>query len=204
MIISSCLKLGTQPNSQKSIHLNNNNPIVKTIKSSKLTKFVTKNFQSYLNHNNIQSEFESVTQRISDSEVSMEVERSWSSLAKSLSGIKLDTLVLLVMTSIIIPLFKSLKTSPIVGFLITGTLLGPGGLNFVSDIHMIDILGELGIVFFLFEMGLELSLERLLKMKRVVFGLGTSQYVLTTLFATAVGKLCGLSTAGLFLYLFVI
>jgi Kef-type K+ transport system membrane component KefB len=45
---------------------------------------------------------------------------------------------------------------------------------------MIDMLGELGIVFFLFEMGLELSIARLNAMKKDVFGLGTSQFLVTS------------------------
>lgn len=125
-----------------------------------------------------------------------EVARSWQSLSNNLSGLKLDSLFLLIVTSTIVPLFKKLKTSPIIGFLITGTLLGPTGLNWVSDVHMIDVLGELGIIFFLFEMGLELSLERLNKMRRDVFGLGTSQFVLTALAFTGVSKFFGINTAG--------
>lgn len=93
--------------------------------------------------------------------VEQEVQRSWYQLRKSLQGAKLDSLIMLMATSAVIPLFKKLNTSPIVGFLLTGTLIGPLGLNWVKDLHTIDALGELGIVFFLFEMGLELSLERL-------------------------------------------
>lgn len=66
------------------------------------------------------------------------------------------------------------------------------GLNWVRDVHTIDILGELGIVFFLFEMGLELSLERLKKMKNDVFGLGTSQFLLTAAAGTGIGLAAGL------------
>lgn len=85
--------------------------------------------------------------------------------------------------------------SSILGFLFFGTVLGPNGLNWLKDVHMIDVLGELGIVFFLFEIGLELSLERLMAMKKDVFGLGTSQFVLTSALGTLIGRLCGLPTA---------
>ena len=47
------------------------------------------------------------------------------------------------------------------------TFAGPLGLNWIRDLHIIHMHGELGIVFFLFEMGLELSLERLKAMKKV-------------------------------------
>eukprot|EP01041_Mallomonas_annulata_P001869 gene1869-3626_t len=123
----------------------------------------------------------------------IEIKDLWTGLAKSMHGAKLDSLILLIATSVIIPLFQMLDTSPILGFLITGTLLGPCGLNWVRDVHMIDILGELGIVFFLFEMGLELSLDKLMSMKRDVFGLGTLQFVCTSLAGMGISLLCGLS-----------
>lgn len=53
------------------------------------------------------------------------------------------------------------------------------GLSIVSDVKTIETLGEFGIVFFLFEMGLELSLERLVAMRRDVFGLGFLQMAIT-------------------------
>lgn len=118
---------------------------------------------------------------------SFEVQTSWKRLVQSLEGAKLDTLIMLIATSVVIPVFTSLKTSPILGFMLTGTLLGPNGLNCIRDVHMIDKLGELGIVFFLFEMGLELSLERLKAMRKDVFGLGTSQFLVTSLVGTGLG-----------------
>lgn len=76
-----------------------------------------------------------------EDEVVVEVAKSWKSLSNSLSGVKLDTLFLLIGTSIIVPLFRYFNTSPIIGFLITGMLVGPTGMNWVKDIHMIDVLG---------------------------------------------------------------
>ena len=96
------------------------------------------------------------------------------------SGASLDTLILLTTTALVIPLTKRLGSSSILGFLATGMLLGPNGLALVKDIKTTEAFAELGIVFFLFEMGLELSVERLLSMKRDVFGLGLFQFSLTT------------------------
>ena len=124
-----------------------------------------------------------------------DIKGSLTRLKDSLSGAKLDTLILLIVTSTIIPLFTRLKISPIIGFLMTGTLLGPTGLNRVKDVHMIDHLGEFGIVFFLFEMGLELSLEKLQAMQKDVFGLGTSQFILTSAVFTIVSMLCGMTAS---------
>eukprot|EP00529_Nitzschia_sp_RCC80_P005117 CAMPEP_0113451838 /NCGR_PEP_ID=MMETSP0014_2-20120614/6541_1 /TAXON_ID=2857 /ORGANISM="Nitzschia sp." /LENGTH=1036 /DNA_ID=CAMNT_0000343199 /DNA_START=156 /DNA_END=3266 /DNA_ORIENTATION=- /assembly_acc=CAM_ASM_000159 len=115
-----------------------------------------------------------------------------SDLGKYMAGPKSDTLLLLLATALITPLCKMMGTSPILGFLASGMLLGPNGCGFISGIHTTETLAELGIVFFLFEMGIELSVERLLSMKRDVFGLGLSQFVGTALAIAGVGKIIGL------------
>lgn len=125
------------------------------------------------------------TATVAPSQVAVtEVQTSFQKLIASFHGVKFDSLLMLIATSIVIPLFKRLKYSPIIGFLLMGTILGPNGFSLVRDVHMIDVLGELGIIFFLFEMGLELSLERLNAMKKDVFGLGTLQLLLTSLLGT--------------------
>jgi len=62
-------------------------------------------------------------------------------------------LILLLATAAVIPAFTALKLSPILGFLLSGCVLGPNGLSLVSDVHTIEVLAEFGVVFFLFEMG---------------------------------------------------
>jgi CPA2 family monovalent cation:H+ antiporter-2 len=114
------------------------------------------------------------------------------SLGEYMSGPKSDTLLLLLATALITPICQRLGTSPILGFLTAGMLLGPNGWGLISGIHTTETLAELGIVFFLFEMGIELSLERLVSMKRDVFGLGLCQFVATALAFAGVGKLAGL------------
>lgn len=78
-------------------------------------------------------------------EVKKDVRRSVRGLIRTLQGAKLDSLIVLLVTSAIIPIFKRLNTSPIVGFLLTGTLMGPTGLNWVRDIHLIDVIGTLAV-----------------------------------------------------------
>lgn len=113
-------------------------------------------------------------------------------LMKYMEGPKSDTLLLLLATALVTPLCKRLGTSPILGFLAAGMLLGPNALGLISGIHTTETLAELGIVFFLFEMGLELSVERLLSMRKDVFGLGFSQFIVTALVAAGIGGLLGL------------
>lgn len=64
---------------------------------------------------------------------------------------------------------------------IGGALVGPHALNIISDVHAVQHLAELGVVFLLFNIGLELSLERLQSMAKYVFGMGAAQVVLTLL-----------------------
>uniref|UniRef100_A0A7S2XSK7 RCK N-terminal domain-containing protein n=1 Tax=Attheya septentrionalis TaxID=420275 RepID=A0A7S2XSK7_9STRA len=109
-----------------------------------------------------------------------------------MKGPKSDTLLLLLATALITPLCQRLGTSPILGFLASGMLLGPNGFGLISGIHTTETLAELGIVFFLFEMGIELSFDRLKSMKKDVFGLGMSQFVCTALAIAGVGSLFGL------------
>lgn len=113
-------------------------------------------------------------------------------LRKYMAGPKSDTLLLLLATALITPLCKAVGTSPILGFLASGMLLGPNGWGLISGIHTTETLAELGIVFFLFEMGIELSFDRLVSMKRDVFGLGLSQFLCTALAIAGVGKIVGL------------
>lgn len=102
---------------------------------------------------------------------------------------------MLMVTSAVIPVLKHFNLSPILGFLFMGTILGPSCLKCIHDVHTIDALGELGIVFFLFEMGLELSITRLNALKKDVFGLGTCQFLLTAALGSGASMACGLPTA---------
>ena len=56
-----------------------------------------------------------------------------------------------------------------------GALIGPHALGIVKDVEGVRHLAELGVVFLLFNIGLELSLERLQSMQKYVFGMGTAQ-----------------------------
>jgi len=90
-----------------------------------------------------------------------------------------DVLALLFATAIAVPGVRRMNTSPIIGFLAMGVILGPSGLNIVKNLTATSTLAEIGIVFFLFEMGLELSIEKVWSMKLDVFVLGAAQYFIT-------------------------
>lgn len=102
-----------------------------------------------------------------------------------------DALVVLGTAGVVVPLVRYLGLNPVLGYLGAGALLGPLGLGSfidklpflywftVVDAKNIGGIAELGVVFLLFLIGLELSYDRLLSMRRLVFGLGGLQVVLT-------------------------
>lgn len=91
----------------------------------------------------------------------------------------IEILVLLAVVLVIVPLFRTLKASPILGYLAGGLLIGPGLLNLLPEREVMAILAEFGVVFLLFTIGLELPVRRLRVMRKLVFGLGLAQVVLT-------------------------
>jgi len=103
-----------------------------------------------------------------------------------------DALVVLGTAGIVVPLVRRFGLSPVLGYLGAGAILGPLGLGTfkdqfpalywvtVVDIGHVSALAELGVVFLLFLIGLELSYQRLLTMRRLVFGLGFLQVALST------------------------
>jgi monovalent cation:H+ antiporter-2, CPA2 family len=104
-----------------------------------------------------------------------------------------DALIVLGTAAIVAPVVHRLKISPILGFLVVGALLGPHGLGQLAEysraIDWLTVTGEkqiafiadLGIVFLLFFIGMELSMRRMITMRRLVFGLGSLQVFLTAL-----------------------
>jgi CPA2 family monovalent cation:H+ antiporter-2 len=109
-----------------------------------------------------------------------------------------DVLVILGTAGVMVPLMVRLKISPVLGFLLAGFLLGPKSLGALTDFYpwlayvtisnqeKINSFGELGVVFLLFFVGLELSLQRLITMRKLVFGLGTLQILISTIAIAAI------------------
>ena len=114
-------------------------------------------------------------------------------------------LVILAATAVVIPLFHRLRLSPILGFMLVGAAVGPFGFGMLADRlplldavtlsrpETIEPIAELGISMLMFMIGLELSLERLRVMRRLVFGLGLLQFALCTIALTAVAWALGAS-----------
>ena len=79
---------------------------------------------------------------------------------------------------------RSLKLPPMLGYLAVGVVIGPHALALSQNSEGIRHLGEFGVVFLMFVIGLEFNLPKLRSMRRHVFGLGMLQVVLTVLLAT--------------------
>lgn len=90
-----------------------------------------------------------------------------------------EAIIFLLATVVIVPLFHHLRASPVLGYLFVGALIGPFGLEIVSHDEGVRVLAELGVVFLLFAIGLELSLTRLRAMQRILFGLGGLQVLIS-------------------------
>ncbi|KAH6833132.1 K+ efflux antiporter 3 [Perilla frutescens var. hirtella] len=100
-----------------------------------------------------------------------------------INDLGLDTLTFLAVTVLVVPAFKKIKASPILGFFFAGVVLNQLGL--IRNLIDVKVLSEWGILFLLFEMGLELSLARLSALAKFAFGLGLTQVLLSTLAFTA-------------------
>lgn len=104
-----------------------------------------------------------------------------------------EILVFLTAAGVLVPLFQKFRISPVLGFLIAGLLLGPHGAGqlakiweparavVITETEGVHALAEMGIVFLLFMIGLELSFERLTTMRRKVFGFGSAQVGITAI-----------------------
>ena len=102
-----------------------------------------------------------------------------------------DLLLLLLASVPIVFIFRRLRLPSIVGFMITGVLIGPHGFALIHDVHAIEVLAEIGVALLLFTIGLEFSLRRLLEMKRLVLLGGGLQVISTTLVVMVIAYMMG-------------
>ncbi len=99
--------------------------------------------------------------------------------------------VLLAAAVIAVPIFKRIGLGSVLGYLIAGLIIGPFGFAFFHDSTSILHIAELGIVMYLFVIGLEMQPSHLWSLRREIFGLGTLQIVACALALTGVGLLFG-------------
>ncbi len=115
----------------------------------------------------------------------------------------LQVMVFLAATSLIVPAFRKARLSAVMGFLVVGVALGPEVAGRLAIDHEwltpfvftegeeVHLLAELGVVFLLFVIGLEVSTERLWAMRRLVFGLGAAQVAVSAIAIVAIAMMFG-------------
>jgi len=98
-----------------------------------------------------------------------------------LYGYIFDLLSLLVAAVVIVPLAQWLRLGAVPGFLIAGGIVGPSGFGLITNTEEIHNFAEIGVVFLLFVIGIELKPSLLWRIRRLVFGLGSVQVIFTGL-----------------------
>ena len=92
----------------------------------------------------------------------------------------LSPIVLVLLVAVLaVTACRSLRVPPMLGYLVVGFMAGPGVMNLIPLGEETEFLGEIGIVFMMFSIGLEFSLAKLKAMRQLVFGIGLAQVVLT-------------------------
>ncbi|MGY2338751.1 cation:proton antiporter [Pseudomonas sp. SDO5532_S415] len=108
-------------------------------------------------------------------------------------------LVIFTSSLVVIALFHRLRLPPVLGYLCVGLMVGPMAFDWVKDSDALPLIAEMGVVFLLFSLGLEFSLSKMIALRRVVFGLGTLQVVVSGAVLGALLMLAGVPTAAAFL-----
>lgn len=116
-----------------------------------------------------------------------------------------DALVVLGSAGLVIPAFHRLRVNPVIGFILVGIFVGPSGLGSlteklpwvswisISDAERIEPFAEIGIILLLFSIGLELSFRRLWDMRKLVFGIGSAELLLSAVIISGTIFLIGQS-----------
>ncbi len=104
----------------------------------------------------------------------------------------LNVVILLGAIVVAVPIFRRLGLGSVLGYLSAGLAIGPFGLKLFSDPHAVLQVAELGVVMFLFVIGLEMRPSHLWNLRRQIFGLGTLQIAVSTAALCGIGMALGL------------
>lgn len=110
-----------------------------------------------------------------------------------------ELILLLALTAAGLALFERLRLPSIAGFLVVGAIAGPGALGLVADPERVRSLAEIGVVFLLFEIGLELPVERLRLLGRTALIAGGAQVAVTVAVVAGAATLLGIAPASAFM-----
>ena len=108
-------------------------------------------------------------------------------------NILIEAIVYLAAAIVAVPISKRLGFGSVLGYLAAGIFIGPYGVGLITNANHTLHFAELGVVFLLFIIGLELQPSRLWVLRRMVFGLGSAQVILSAVLIGVIGTLFGLS-----------
>jgi len=109
----------------------------------------------------------------------------------------LDTVLSLLILSVgAVAIFRLFNLPPILGYLLVGAITGEYALGWLHHDHTLELMGEIGVVFLLFAIGLEFSVKQLIAMRTTVLGLGGLQVILSTAAAASILHYFGMSWEG--------
>lgn len=107
-----------------------------------------------------------------------------------------QVLTLLAVAVVVVALFRRLHLPPILGYLVVGVAVGPHALGWFHDNDVMHLLGEIGVAFLLFTIGLEFSIPQFWAMRRTLLGLGGAQVLGGTVSGALIAWLFGIPWAG--------
>jgi CPA2 family monovalent cation:H+ antiporter-2 len=94
-------------------------------------------------------------------------------------GVLKDIVIIFALSSVVNFIFTRIRVPAIIGYLITGVIAGPHLLKLISSPENVEVMAEIGVILLMFTIGLEFSLNHLLKIRRTVFFGGFLQLILT-------------------------
>jgi CPA2 family monovalent cation:H+ antiporter-2 len=102
-----------------------------------------------------------------------------------------DLMVILIAAVAVVALLRRLHVPSIAGFIVAGTVIGPHALGLVQDLHQVEVLADIGVVLLLFGIGLELSLDRVRRLWRLILLGGVVQMGATISVVSGIAVLLG-------------
>jgi len=100
-------------------------------------------------------------------------------------------LVIFGVSALVVFVLHRFRIPSLVGFLVSGVVIGPHGIGLIRDTHAVEVMAEVGVILLLFTVGIEFSISKLLRIKKAVVVGGGLQMGLTTAVIVAVGALAG-------------
>ncbi len=109
-----------------------------------------------------------------------------------------EVLILLCFSVVSVALFRRIDIPAVLGYLLVGLIAGDHALGWIQRSHAMEQIAEIGVVFLLFAIGLEVSIPRLIAMRHIVFGIGVVQVIVSASSTIVIGLLFGLSWGAAF------